>query len=317
VMTKVENIIPTGFQIVTKPDYCSVEGTALAMVGKKLDPLKTDEIAVTLKSFLKGSVEIKPKIVCFDETGHQMTYSPEPVTFIFLEAALPGLLTTGYTSLDNLLLGGIPENYTVILTSPSCDEREELIKRFLQSGLTNNQITFYITREPGNATTLAAEFQSTLYLFICNPQAEAMAQSLPNVFKLKGVENLTEIDIAMTKVFRSISPSITGSKRICIEIISDALLQHHAVNTRRWLSALLPTLKSKGFTILAVINQQMHPPEEVQAILDLFEGEIRVSEKETPQGTRQTLKIRKLYNRKYLENEIVLTKEMLSELRRA
>jgi len=141
-----------------------------------------------------------------------------------------------------------------------------------------------------------------------------MIQNLPNVFKLKGVENLTEIDIALTKAFRTLDPSSqTGPKRICIEIISDALLQHHAVATRRWLSALLPTLKSKGFTTLAVIDPQMHPPEEVQAILGVFEGEIRVSEKETPEGTKQMLKIRKLHNQKYLENEIVLTKKSLSD----
>lgn len=140
-----------------------------------------------------------------------------------------------------------------------------------------------------------------------------MAQNLPNVFKLKGVENLTDIDIALTKAFRTLDPSRTGPKRICIEIISDALLQHHAVATRRWLSALLPTLKFKGFTILAVLDPHMHPAEDVQAILGVFDGEIRVSEKETPAGIRQTLRIRKLLNQKYLENEIVLTKERLSD----
>jgi hypothetical protein len=94
--------------------------------------------------------------------------------------------------------------------------------------------------------------------------------------------------------------------------VSDVLLQHHAINTRRWLIALLPTLKSKGFTILAIMNPQMHPPEEVQAILGLFEGEIRIYEKETPQGAKQVLRIRRLYNQKYVENELVLSKEKLA-----
>jgi hypothetical protein len=93
--------------------------------------------------------------------------------------------------------------------------------------------------------------------------------------------------------------------------VSDALLQHHAVITRKWLSALIPNLKSKGFTTLAIVNPQMHPQEEVQAILGLFEGEIRISEKETARGTEKTLQIRRLQNQKYLENELVLTREML------
>jgi hypothetical protein len=55
----------------------------------------------------------------------------------------------------------------------------------------------------------------------------------------------------------------------------------------------------------------MHPPEEVQAILGLFEGEIRVSERETEKGVEKILRIRKLYNQRYLENELTLTREKL------
>ena len=51
--------------------------------------------------------------------------------------------------------------------------------------------------------------------------------------------------------------------------------------------------------------------EEVQAILGLFEGEIRISEKETPNGLEKVLRIRKLYNQRYLENELILDREKL------
>jgi hypothetical protein len=108
-----------------------------------------------------------------------------------------------------------------------------------------------------------------------------------------------------------LNPSQSGPRRICIDIVSDVLLQHHAVITRKWLSGLLPDLRSKGFTTLAVINPHMHPPEEVQAILGLFEGEIRISEKETEKGIEKVLRIRKLYNQRYLENELPLTRESL------
>ena len=93
--------------------------------------------------------------------------------------------------------------------------------------------------------------------------------------------------------------------------MSDVLLQHHAVTTRKWLGALLPDLKARGFTTLAVVNPEMHPLEEVQAILGLFEGEIRISERETTEGLEKTLRIRRLYNQRYLESELVLTREKL------
>jgi len=210
-----------------------------------------------------------------------------------------------------LLFGGIPESYAVILTSPSCDERDLLIKRFLETGAKGGMVTFYVTIETSGIKALAQEFQSNFYVFICNPQADKIIKSLPNVFKLKGVENLTDISIAFKSAFRRMGPSLSGPRRACIEIISDVLLQHQAVSTRRWLTGLIPDLKSKGFTTLAVMNPQMHSPQQVQAILGLFEGEISIYEKETEKGLGRFLKIKKMYNQKYLESELPLRKDRL------
>jgi hypothetical protein len=51
----------------------------------------------------------------------------------------------------------------------------------------------------------------------------------------------------------------------------------------------------------------MHPVEEQQAVLSVFDGEIRITEKETHEGTKEILKIKKMYNQKYIDKEIVLT----------
>jgi predicted transcriptional regulator/KaiC/GvpD/RAD55 family RecA-like ATPase len=231
----------------------------------------------------------------------------EPITIKIPEVVLPGRITTGYKDLDNMLFGGIPENYAVILTSPSCDEKDLLIKRFLEAGVKEGQITFYVTTETSGVRALAEEFQTTFYLFICNPQADAMIKTLPNIFKLKGVENLTDISIALTSAFRRLNTSIKGPTRACIEIVSDVLLQHKAVHTRRWLTGLIPEFRSRGFTTLAVMNPQMHPQQEVQAILDLFEGEINIYDEES----ERFLQIKKMYNQRYLESKLPLRKEKL------
>lgn len=236
--------------------------------------------------------------------------SPEPKVSI-AEAAVPHRISTGFKDLDDLLLGGIPENYAAVMTSPSSDERELLIKRFLEAGAETGQITFYIAIEPGNGKTLAEKFPSNFFLCVCNPRADVMIKSLPNVFKLNGVESLTDIDITLIKAFRMIDTQRSSPRRACIEIISDVLLQHHAVITRKWLNGLLSELKSRCFTTLAVVNPHMHSQEEVQAILGLFEGEIKIYEKETEKGTEKILRIRKMYNQRYLENELVLTREKL------
>jgi predicted transcriptional regulator/KaiC/GvpD/RAD55 family RecA-like ATPase len=235
----------------------------------------------------------------------------EPVTIEIPEVVLPGRISTGYKDLDNMLFGGIPDNYAVILTSPSCDEKDILIRKFLEAGAKEGQITFYLTTEASGVRALTEEFQSNFYIFICNPQADTIIKSSPNVSKLKGVENLTDISIALSSAFRRVDTSITGPKRACIEIISDVLLQHRAVQTRRWLTGLIPQLKAKGFTTLAVMNPQMHSPQEVHAILGLFEGEINIYEKESEKGLEKFLKIRKMYNQRYLESRLRLRKEKL------
>jgi KaiC/GvpD/RAD55 family RecA-like ATPase len=199
------------------------------------------------------------------------------------------------------------------LTAPSCDERASLIRRFLEAGVRNGEVTFYLTADPGDAKTLADSSRMGFYLFICNPQADVILRDLPNVFKLKGVENLTEVSIALSSAIRRLDRSLKGPRRVCIEIISDVLLQHRVVQTRRWLTGIIPELRSMGFTTLAVIDPQVHPSEELHAILGLFEGEISVYEKETEQGTRKHMKVKKMINQKYLEDELPLKKENLQD----
>jgi hypothetical protein len=115
---------------------------------------------------------------------------------------------------------------------------------------------------------------------------------------------LTEIDITLAKAFRKLDPSYRGAKRACIDIASDALLQHKAVTTRKWLSGLLTELQSKGFTTIASLDPQMHPKEEAQAILNLFDGEVCLYEKESNQGLKKTLRVVKLLNQKYFTDEL-------------
>jgi len=224
-----------------------------------------------------------------------------------------GRITTGYKKIDRLLGGGIPEKYTVALNAPSCDERELLIRTFLENGARQGETIFYLAADPGVMKTLAEEFPSNFYLFVCNPNADAIVKSAPNVFKLKGVENLVDISIALTTAIRKLDPSSKSPRRICIGLVSDVLLHHHSVQTRRWLSVLIPELKSAGFTALAVVDPQIHPPEEFHAILGMFEGEINIYEKETRKGLEKFLKIKKMINQKYSDSELLLRREDLQK----
>jgi hypothetical protein len=170
-----------------------------------------------------------------------------------------------------------------------------------------------VTTEVRDITDLVNDYPTAFSLLLCNPRSEVMIKNLPNVIKIKRIECLTDIDIALLKSFLTLQTLQNNPRRIGLMIVSDVLLQHHAVTTRKWLGALLAELKSKDFTTLALINPEMHPTEEVQAILSLFDGEIKITEKETPKGPKKTLRIKKMCNQRYLENEVSLSKEKLEE----
>jgi tetratricopeptide (TPR) repeat protein/KaiC/GvpD/RAD55 family RecA-like ATPase len=246
----------------------------------------------------KKDIEKVEARIAFIETG-KVVSKPKPIDHV----------STGHADLDKLLYGGLPPNYAVVLTSPSCDERDLLIRSFLETGAKKGEVTFHVTIDASAAKALAEESMSNLQFFVCNPEADAIIKSSPNVYTLKGVENLTDISIALTSAIRQLDPSLKGPRRICLGLVSDVLLQHHAVETRRWLTALMTKLKSEDFTTLAVVDPKMHLSEELYAILGLFEGEINIYEKETEKGVGKFLKIRRMSDQKYLEDELLLTRE--------
>jgi len=329
-LIKLAKVIPEGFELTEKPEIYRVEDNYLNMKGKRLDPLKTEEVRLVLKPKAQGVFPLKPRILYLDENGKYKSHEPEPITItvkenetrgrlkgrsadeleppeIRIPKSLPDRITTGYGDLDNLLFGGIPKNYAVILTSRSCNERDLLIKRFLEAGAQEGQPTFHIITKASGLRSTAEELPSNLFLFICNPQADEMIGSQPNVFKLRGVENLTEINIALSSAFRESDKLPKGPRRACIEIISDVLLQHDTVQTRRWLNALIPEFKAKGFTTLALMDPEMHPPQAVRAVLDLFDGEINIYDREP----EIYLRIRRMHDQRYLDNELLLSREKL------
>jgi tetratricopeptide (TPR) repeat protein/KaiC/GvpD/RAD55 family RecA-like ATPase len=315
-LVEVKNVLFEGFEVSSSPSWCVVQNGNVKMENREIGPFKVETAKFTVKGLKLGTFTLNPQAVYMDDLGNSKAFNVPPIT-VTVNPPTPrekvaGKIYSGTLILDQLLLGGLPENYAVVLAAPSSDVRSQLIKCFLETGLEEGETTFHVTTEATIAKALARENPSNFYLIVCNPQADTMFQNAPTVFKLKGVENLTDIDIALNKAFRSLKPSTTDPRRICIDVVSDVLLQNHAINTRRWLSALLPTLKSKGFTTLAVVDPSMHPAEELQAILGVFDGEIRVTEKETPEGTKHVLKIRKLINQKYLDNEIIVSKEKLA-----
>lgn len=307
----IEDIVPPGFELSTCSSPYSSLGNHLDMRGMKLDPYTAGDLEITLRSTKKGTFLIAPKILHTGVTGLQMSCKLDPVLISVSETILPGRIRTGFQDLDSLLFGGIPQSFAVVLTSPSCDEKDLLVKRYLRAGAEENEVTFCVTIDASSVRNLAEEFRTNFHVLVCNPKANENFENLPNVHTVTGVENLTEVNIALESMLRNIDEPKGHGGRACLEILSDVLLQHHAIQTRRWLSGLIPELRSRGFTTLAVLNPHMHASEESHAMLDLFEGEISIYEKESKDDFIRYLRIKRMHNQRYLESELPLRKTRL------
>ena len=307
-IARIYGLIPPHFEVVTVSGTCKLDNDFLDLHGITLDPYVSESIDMTLRPTRKGMFNVAPRIVFTDSLGIQMSTMSDPISISVSETILPNRIKTGFEDLDSLLFGGIPKGFTVILTSISCDERDLLVKRFLEAGAKEGNTTILAIVDPEGARTLAEEFRESFHVLVCSPKLEDEFKRLSNVSKIAGVENLTEISIALEKMLGVKTKAEEG--RDCLEILSDVLLEHGAVQTRKWLSRLIPELRSRGFTTLAVVNPHMHSSQELHALLDLFDGEISIYEKQGDDFTKY-LRITKMQRQRYLENEIPLKKTRL------
>jgi len=89
-LIKVEKIIPEGFEIKEVPEAYRVEDRFLNLKGKRLNPLKTEEVKIVVKPMSKGTFVMKPRIRYLDENGKYKSHEPEPVTITVKELGIKG-----------------------------------------------------------------------------------------------------------------------------------------------------------------------------------------------------------------------------------
>ncbi|MGD9130659.1 MAG: ATPase domain-containing protein [Candidatus Bathyarchaeota archaeon] len=303
-LTRVEDFVPSDFIVVKKPEIYRLEETCLNMKGKQLVPLKLVEAKLVLQPSKKGTYLLKPRVHYLNELGQDKSLELKSVEIKVEEIILEGRVSTGTKELDSLLLGGIPNEYAVVLAGPPCDEREMMMKNFLKAGADEGAITFYISKEAVDLEDLLAK--PNFILFLCNPKPKSPVPDLPNVYKLRGTNDLTNLGIALAKACRGIGKSV-AKRRVCVEILSDVLVEYGTKTARNWTSELITDLGSKGFTLLAVMDPKEHPTDQATTVLNLFDGEIEITQTEDPLECRKSIRVKKLRNQDYIKNPICLT----------
>ncbi len=91
-LVKVEELVPEGFELTGKPEPYRVEDSYLNMKGRRLDPLKTEEVKIVLKPKVQGQFTLKPRILYLDENGKYKSHEPEPIEITVKELGISGWL---------------------------------------------------------------------------------------------------------------------------------------------------------------------------------------------------------------------------------
>jgi hypothetical protein len=91
-LIKVNEAIPEGFELIEKPESYRIEDSFINMKGKRLDPLKTEELKLILKPKVQGTFTLKPTILYLDENGKYKSHELETVTVIVKELGIKGWL---------------------------------------------------------------------------------------------------------------------------------------------------------------------------------------------------------------------------------
>jgi len=78
-LIKLQNPVPKGFTLREEPEGYRMEDSYLNLRGKRLDPLKTEEINLVLKPTHRGRFALKPRILYLDESGKYKSHEPEPM----------------------------------------------------------------------------------------------------------------------------------------------------------------------------------------------------------------------------------------------
>ncbi len=204
-------------------------------------------------------------------------------------------VSTGYGRLDEALQGGFLAGSAIVLSAPASDETPRLVRSFLMPTQGEGLL---LSRSLSAAQAISNAESENLKCLVCSDKPVPPAK---NIIPGRGIENLTELNLQIIDAV-----NFTQPKRVAVDILSDILLRHKALQTRKWLNELLERLRAKGVTTLAVINPNMHSKEEAEAVLDVFEGNLEIIEKDLEGTLRKFMRIKWMHGVEVTEKEFPL-----------
>ncbi|MFQ6085458.1 MAG: hypothetical protein ACE5OY_04240 [Candidatus Bathyarchaeia archaeon] len=160
---------------------------------------------------------------------------------------------------------------------PPCDERTRFLEGFARQSVLDGRPTCYLTSDPG-VLDLTKSYPRLVRLIVCHPASDQIALGRENVYAVRGLEVLSDLNTTLMDAHQSLE-GWEGQAIACCDALSDILSRHGAATTKKWLSDVLQRLKSHWFTVLGVLNPEVHTRADVEAVRELFDGELRYAKR--------------------------------------
>ena len=205
-------------------------------------------------------------------------------------------VSTGYVILDGALQGGFLSGTAIILRAPASSEVLSLIANFLKASRSNENGLF-ICRGLSSVNALSTVDANNVKFLVCEERVPASDR----VMSGRSLDNLTELSLEISEAINKIQPN-----RVALDIVSDVLLRHGALQTRKWLSEQINKMRSKGITTLAVINPGMHAQTDTSAIVDVFDGNLEMIETNAEEDATKVIRVGWMHGLEVQQRDIPL-----------
>jgi TolB-like protein/KaiC/GvpD/RAD55 family RecA-like ATPase/tetratricopeptide (TPR) repeat protein len=200
-------------------------------------------------------------------------------------ACFVAVVSSGLPMLDGLLGGGFPDRSVILIVGTEGAGKERLGYKFMDVGLANGDFCLYATR-------LSAR----------DAKLEGVASGLktdrmPSWIATEGGDAKVDMnDLA------SISFNIKGllnknrgrRMRLVLDFLSPCLILNQPETVHRFLSQLFAEVKQHDAVLLGLLERDMHKPEVVAAMEDLFDGVIVLSQAAPSPGAMPQVSVKKM-----------------------
>ncbi|MBP2030843.1 KaiC/GvpD/RAD55 family RecA-like ATPase [Methanohalophilus levihalophilus] len=195
----------------------------------------------------------------------------------------------GIKELDDLI-GGIKEGTNLMLLGPPMSGKDSIVNNILYTGLDDSNASVLVsTREPGeNVLEWFLKHDpdmdtSSLGIVDCVTKTLGIAaEDTDNIKRVSSPVDLTGIGVRISQYFEELwmkkeNPPI----RLCINSLSTVLMYSNLQTVFRFLHVFTGRIKAAKGLGLFVVEDQMHDPQTIATLKQLFDGMIEIKEHES------------------------------------